>query len=225
MPHRLPLFPLGTVLFPGAALPLHVFEERYRRLVADVLQTPEGEPRVFGVVGIELGHEVGPGSAHRIAAVGCTAEVRTARRRADGRYDLVVEGGTRFRVDRRDDPDADTPFIRADTTPLPDEVGPGAEDYAERVRRRFGVYRERLRRVGVPAEPPEELPADPLPLSYAVSAAMVVDQADQQDLLEADHAAARLELAAGLLRRENRVLASLPVLPAGRFLRHEVNLN
>jgi hypothetical protein len=49
---RLPLFPLDTVLFPGTVLPLHVFEERYRLLVRDLLAGPE--PRRFGVVAIEL---------------------------------------------------------------------------------------------------------------------------------------------------------------------------
>src|SRR5437868_13108056 len=54
---RLALFPLGTVLFPGLVLPLHLFEERYRLLIGDLLERPE--PRRFGVVGIELGHETG----------------------------------------------------------------------------------------------------------------------------------------------------------------------
>jgi Lon protease-like protein len=60
---RLPLFPLDTVLFPGTVLPLHVFEERYRLLVRDLLAGPE--PRRFGVVAIELGHEVGARTARR----------------------------------------------------------------------------------------------------------------------------------------------------------------
>jgi uncharacterized protein len=55
---RLPLFPLGTVLFPGLVLPLHIFEERYRRLVRDLTALPEGTPREFGVVAIRAGREV-----------------------------------------------------------------------------------------------------------------------------------------------------------------------
>ncbi|MDT0265009.1 LON peptidase substrate-binding domain-containing protein [Streptomyces sp. DSM 44915] len=57
---RLPLFPLNTVLFPGLVLPLNVFEARYRALLRDLLDLPEGEPRPFGVIAIREGHEVAP---------------------------------------------------------------------------------------------------------------------------------------------------------------------
>ena len=53
----IPLFPLGTVLLPGAPLPLHIFEQRYRQLVADLLELP-AEDRQFGVVAIQAGREV-----------------------------------------------------------------------------------------------------------------------------------------------------------------------
>ncbi|WP_046471642.1 LON peptidase substrate-binding domain-containing protein [Allosalinactinospora lopnorensis] len=225
MPHRLPLFPLGSVLFPGLTMPLHVFEKRYRHLVAELLALPAGAARRFGIVGIALGHEVGADSAPQLHGVGCTAEFRSVREHGDGRYDLVVEGDSRFRVDDVLVPDDEHPYIRAETTPMPDELGPDADARAERVKRLFGVYCERLNSIGVPAEPPDELPTGPLRLSYAVSAAMLLDQRDKQELLEADHAAARLDLAGALLRRENRILAGLPALPAGRLLRRDVSLN
>ncbi|MBB6172394.1 hypothetical protein HNR23_002454 [Nocardiopsis mwathae] len=225
MPDRLPIFPLGSVLFPGLTMPLHVFEERYRRLMSELLEDAAGAARRFGVVGIELGHEVGASAAHRLSEVGCVAEVRSARRHEDGGYDIVVEGGSRFRVEEVDDPDHERPYLRAATTPIPDELGTGAEEQAERVGRLFRTYCHRLTAIGIPAEPPRDAPAEPLPLSYAVSAALVVDQFDKQALLEADHAAARLELAAALMRRENRVLGALPALPADRLLRHEIHLN
>ena len=53
----MPLFPLGTVLYPGLVLPLHIFEERYRQLVRDLLEGPE--PRDFGVIAIRKGRETG----------------------------------------------------------------------------------------------------------------------------------------------------------------------
>jgi len=92
---ELPLFPLHTVLSPGLALPLHIFEERYRLLTKRCLD--ENAP--FGVVLIRKGREAG-GGVERISAVGTMAEIRQAMRYADGRYDLVVVGTTRFRVDR-----------------------------------------------------------------------------------------------------------------------------
>ncbi|MFC7328344.1 LON peptidase substrate-binding domain-containing protein [Marinactinospora rubrisoli] len=225
MPHRLPLFPLGSVLFPGLSLPLRVFEDRYRHLMTDLLALPADEPRRFGIIGIELGHEVGASSAHQLSEVGCLAEVRTVRRHEDGRYDVIVEGAERFRVDAFVDPDSDHPYLRAATTPLPDEPGPGAERQAERVGRLFARYCERLTAIGMPAAPPGDFPTDPLALSYAVAAALVADQAEKQHLLEAEHAAARLGLTADLLRREIRVIGALPTLPAGPFLRRDINLN
>ena len=86
------MFPLSTVLFPGAGLALHVFETRYRALVEDCL-AGSGE---FGVVLITRGSEVGGGD-HR-AAVGTAAAIEAARRLPDGRSLLVVRGTRRIRV-------------------------------------------------------------------------------------------------------------------------------
>ena len=72
MAQRLPLFPLGTVLVPGLVLPLHIFEPRYRQLVADLEDLPEDE-REFGVVAIREGGEVGAGSLRALYDVGCAA--------------------------------------------------------------------------------------------------------------------------------------------------------
>jgi ATP-dependent Lon protease len=82
----LPLFPLGLVLYPGEALPLHIFEFRYRELIRFCMETDEP----FGVVMVE---------EDRMATVGCTARVeRVLRRYDDGRMDIVVRGEERFRI-------------------------------------------------------------------------------------------------------------------------------
>lgn len=204
-------------------MPLHVFEDRYRALMDDLLDLPADEPRRFGVLCIELGHEAGEMSAHQLCDIGCVAEIRTIHRHEDGRFDLLVEGISRFRVD--DYLESELPYLRAAITPLPDEVGADADAYAERAGRLFTVYHDRLRRLGIPTDAQDDFPAEPLPLSYAVSAALLTDRHDKQELLEADHAAARLERAGELLRRENRLLSTLPLLPAGRFMHPDVNLN
>jgi ATP-dependent Lon protease len=86
----LPLFPLQVVLFPGSSLPLHIFEERYRILVAESL---EGR-REFGINLL---------AEERIAEIGCTAVVkRVVQRYDDGRLDIVVEGKRRYRLHRYD---------------------------------------------------------------------------------------------------------------------------
>jgi uncharacterized protein len=217
---RLPLFPLGAVLFPGLVLPLHVFEERYRGLVRDLLAGDE--PRRFGVVSIELGHEVGAGAARRLAAIGCTAELRGVQRHDDGRFDLVTTGGTRFRVE---DVDETLPYPRAEVTMLPDEEGPGARTAVPPVTRMFQRYRDRLVEHGAQVADLDDLPEDPVPLSYLVAATLVVDRPDKQRLLQATHAAARLRLEYDLLRRENLLLENFPAVPASEFLDGRVNPN
>ena len=108
----LPMFPLGTVLFPGALLPLHIFEERYRQLVNDCLAD---EPE-FGVVLIDRGHEVGGGDVRR--EVGTVARILEVAELPDGRYFLQAAGVRRIRVQSWLD---DAPYPRADVEEWPDE--------------------------------------------------------------------------------------------------------
>ncbi|WP_424923484.1 LON peptidase substrate-binding domain-containing protein [Actinomadura bangladeshensis] len=210
---RLPLFPLGTVLFPGLVLPLHLFEERYRRLIGDLLERPE--PRGFGVVGIQLGHEVGEGAAHRLAEVGCVAELREATPHPDGRYDIVTVGARRFRVKGLD---RSRPYLQGEVEFLPEEAGAGAGPIAARVRRLYRLYRHRLGAAGAGALADAEPPDDPVALSYAIAASLVLDGHDKQRLLECEDAALRLAAERDLLARENRILNVLPAIPAGQFL-------
>lgn len=220
MDERIPLFPLGTVLFPGAVLPLHIFEERYRLLVRDLLAMPE--PRRFGVVAIELGHEVGVGAARRLATVGCMAAVHRVVPHQDGRFDLVAVGEERFRVTRVEEP---APYPRATVTPLAEEAGDDPGGPAAQVGRLFRRYVRHLADIGgrraesldPPADSPASPPADPVRLSYLVAGALVVDRGQKQRLLEAPDAAARLRMEAELLARENGLLSRLPTTPAPHF--------
>jgi Lon protease-like protein len=153
---EIPLFPLHTVLAPGIALPLHIFEERYRRMVRDCLDAS----RPFGVVLIRAGTEVAPrdGSAQElaIAGVGTFAEIREANRYADGRWDVLVVGTGRFLV-REVRADA-APYLVADVEAYPDEPPGGdeaaTEELAGRVTRRFVAYLRLLQpRDGESVEP------------------------------------------------------------------------
>jgi Lon protease-like protein len=100
MGELIPLFPLGTPLFPGMVLPLQIFEPRYRRLMDDLLAHPEaGDRRFFGVVAIRQGWEVekvAPAAA--LYDVGCAARVQAVRAQADGGFRIVTVGGERFRL-------------------------------------------------------------------------------------------------------------------------------
>ncbi|XRQ02808.1 LON peptidase substrate-binding domain-containing protein [Actinomadura welshii] len=213
MTERLALFPLGTVLFPGLVLPLHLFEDRYRRLIADLLERPE--PRGFGVVGIELGHEVGDGAAHRLAEVGCVAELREATPHPDGRYDIVTVGARRFRLKELD---RSRPYLQGEVEYLPEEPGTDPGPVARRVRRLFRLYRHRLDAAGAGRFEDGDPPEEPVALSYMIAASLVLDGHDKQRLLECEDATLRLEAERDLLVRENRILDALPTVPAGQFL-------
>jgi uncharacterized protein len=79
----MPMFPLGTPLLPGAVLPLHVFESRYRQMVRDIL-ADDVDPPEFGVVMIERGSEVGGGDER--ATIGTIARIVDIQVAPDGRY-------------------------------------------------------------------------------------------------------------------------------------------
>jgi uncharacterized protein len=118
---QIPLFPLGTPLFPGVLLPLQVFEPRYRRLVRDLMARPEGPDRFFGVVAIRQGWEVERvAPAEALYDVGCTARLRAVRPQPDGGFRIVTVGGDRFRLLEllvTDDP----PYLRAEVEWLTEE--------------------------------------------------------------------------------------------------------
>ena len=120
MSELLPLFPLSTVLFPGMRLPLHIFEERYRLLAADLQAQPE--PRRFGVIAIRKGREVGADGVTALHEVGCVAEVRQIAPHPDGRFDLATVGTERFRLLRVDD---SLPYFQGEVELLPEEELPG----------------------------------------------------------------------------------------------------
>src|SRR4051794_24321979 len=96
----IPLFPLGTPLFPGVVLPLQIFEPRYRRLMHDLVALPEADDRrFFGVVAIRQGWEVEAiAPAEALYDIGCTARVQAVRPQPDGGFRVVTVGGERFRL-------------------------------------------------------------------------------------------------------------------------------
>lgn len=222
MTTRLPIFPLGTVLFPGSVLPLHIFEERYRLLVRHLIEQPSG-PRRFGVVGIREGREVGTDGIRALYDVGCVTEVRQIKAYDDGRFDLLTRGTRPFRLLAVDDSQA---WLTGDLELLDHAAaGAGASDAGRQVRGLFERYTGELQRYRVPETEPDDLPGDAERLSYAVAAAMVLDKDDKQRLLAAPTAAERLRLEVDLLRREIAVLGRLPALPATDFPRQPYSIN
>lgn len=218
---RLPLFPLGTVLFPGLVLPLHIFEERYRELVRHLVGLPEGTTREFGVVAISSGSEVQPASgqpgrppAHAAVTlyeVGCTAEVRQVAELPDGRFDLVTVGRRRFRI--TDVNEQSTPYLTAEIEWLPEPEGQEevADLLAPRVLATFRQYLALIR--ADPEELAEQLPDDPTVLSHLVAATAALTVADRQRLLATPDTAGRLRAELRLLSREGALLRQVRAVP------------
>ena len=214
----LPLFPLGTVLFPGIPLPLHVFEPRYRELVTDLLAGPE--PRVFGVVAIREGHEVGAEAVRSLYDVGCVAVVRRVEAAPDGRFALMTTGSRRFRIT---EVDGSRSYLQAHVDLLDEPSGDpdGLDSLAESVRQAFDDYRST---VGEP-DVAIDLPVDPTVLSYLVAATMVIAVPERQELLELPATSHRLARERELLHRElglMRTLRTMPVTPQ-QLPRHSQN--
>lgn len=142
---ELPLFPLHSVLCPGIALPLHIFEDRYQLMVARCIE----RSAPFGVVLIRTGREVGELEGH-VADVGTTAAIRQAGRYSDGRLDIVTVGERRFRIERVET--AREPYLVGQVSLLDEPIGGEAtrtEQLARHVGQRFLHYLELLQPVGV----------------------------------------------------------------------------
>jgi Lon protease-like protein len=197
----MPMFPLGTVLFPHAILPLHLFEERYRALAETCLQ---GDGR-FGVVLIERGFEVGGGDQR--SGVGTIARIIEAARTPDGRYLLSTVGTDRFRVRKWLD---DDPFPRAEVDVLSESKPVGADASAQRdeVQRLLGRVLAMSAELGDRAAPvgAAELAPELVQASFEAAARAPIGPFDAQRLLELDDPVERFVRLEELLAEAAEVL-------------------
>lgn len=208
----LPLFPLGTVLVPGMRLSLHIFEPRYRQLVADLLgaQTPGGPE--FGVVALRQGSEVGElGDVHE---VGTSARVIDVLPHADGRCDLAAVGEQRFVIEAVDT--TSKPYLVATVRRLAEPDGELRPGMAGAVRRALEAHLRALAELGVEfgdAAAPPGPGADPRTLSYAVAKLPSLPVPDRQALLGIADTATRLRTSRTVLRRETELVRQLRAVP------------
>ncbi|MFZ1929059.1 MAG: LON peptidase substrate-binding domain-containing protein [Candidatus Sulfotelmatobacter sp.] len=173
MPSLIPLFPLDVVLLPSAPLPLHIFEPRYKEMIAECL----AQNRVFGVVrALEQG----------LAEVGCTAEIITVvKEYPDGRLDLVAEGRNRFEIVAVNQ---DRTFLQGEVLMIEDEPGaPPQEDAA----RAAQLHSELLAVAGAKQDLSA---ADPALLSFYLAGSLPLDLDFKQKLLSLRSEADRLSL-------------------------------
>jgi Lon protease-like protein len=170
---KIPLFPLDLVLLPGAPLPLHIFEPRYREMTAECL----AGGKTFGVV---------RALRDGLAVVGCTAQiVRVLHSYPDGRSDILTQGIDRFEIDELDDSRS---FLQADVTVQPDTEEPASRTAREEC---VAMHFEIMALLGV-AENSLQLNLD-APVAYLLAAAVPGDLDFQQALLTMRSDAARTE--------------------------------
>ncbi len=173
------MFPLGSTVFPGQVVPLHIFEERYRALLAEI--TSDGAEATFGIALIDRGHEVGGGD-HRVS-VGTRVEVLQAEEFEDGRWGAVVAGVERIDVLEWLD---DAPYPRAlvQKRSVRDNGGASLDDLHELFQTAIGLM-SRQAGVAVPDEY-DQLATDPLVRLDQISALSPLTDFDRQRVLEAD---------------------------------------
>jgi uncharacterized protein len=213
----LPLFPLSAVLFPGAPLPLQVFEERYRELVRDLLEL-EPEQRRFGVVAIQAGSEAGM-ALPQMFPVGCEARVQRIEPIPDGRSKLLAFGRSRFRLLEVDS--VSKPYLIGQVRWLDEPAGePGlAEAIVPAVRDALLTYVDTLAELTGGTVDGDHLPDDPTELSYLTAGAILLALRERQALLELGDTATRLRTEVGLLRREQLLMTELRAVNAPELFR------
>jgi uncharacterized protein len=200
-PYRLPMFPLGNVLFPHAMTSLHIFEPRYRALARDCTQG-NGE---FGIVLIERGHEVGGGDIR--FPVGTVAKIVEALELSDGRWLIGALGVRRLRVDTwlPDDPYPLALVEDLEDAALLDE-DVHVLSAADRAVRRALAYKAELDEAAAPAT--VQLDDEPSVLALQLAAIAPIGPLDRQKLLEEDDSRARIQRLIELVEDENTVLAA-----------------
>jgi uncharacterized protein len=197
---ELPLFPLEqVVLFPGMPLPLRIFEERYKVMIASCQVTDQ----TFGVLLIRSGREVGPAAVPE--RVGCTARMVQIDRLPDGQMHILSVGEQRFRL-RRAPRLAPEGYLLGDVEIVDDDSANVPADLASDVTREFEKYRAAALKLAgrQPAGESFEVETDPVRLSYQVAASLQVHPRERQHLLALDDAVERLQRELVMLRRENR---------------------
>jgi Lon protease-like protein len=173
---RFPLFPLGLVLLPGELVPLHIFEERYKQMIGECLD----QEREFGILWL---------ADDELKEVGCAARVtRVLERFEDGRLNILAEGTTPFRMERRI---GDLAYPAGDIVLLDDE--PGTSD--EALERARATYADLVEEVTDERPEPETLSGMD---AYGMAATVDINPAAKQALLELRSEPARLEQLEGL---------------------------
>lgn len=214
----LPLFPLNTVLFPGAPLSLYIFEDRYKQMIARCLQTREP----FGVVLIKEGGEA-LGPLAKPHTIGCTAQIAEVHPLDEGQMNILAVGQERFRILSLSH---DQPYLMGTVELYPlNVVEPRRLSQADRrLRPWVERYVETLARVGGVPFDTGQLPANSLGLAYLAAALLQIPSAQKQALLATEQAVTLLDDLCAIYRRE-AVLLDAMIAQGSREMEGPFSLN
>ncbi|MBL0940308.1 MAG: LON peptidase substrate-binding domain-containing protein [Gemmatimonadaceae bacterium] len=191
----LPLFPLGVVLFPGTALPLHIFEPRYRQMLADIRA---GNSR-FGLLTSIEGVEERDLPAGR---VGCVAEVTDVEMLPDGRANIVVRGRERIALDQFVEARAPYHVGDVDVVPdIPDTNAVALTVQAGELAAHFRRVVAAVQRLNKQTNEPPTLPDAAAQLPWAIAAMIDLDVGQRYELLAERNPAKRLAQIDAVIRR------------------------
>jgi Lon protease-like protein len=199
-----PLFPLHTVLFPGMPLRLHIFEERYKRMISLCLERQQP----FGVVLIRRGVEA-LGPVAEPFPIGCTARIVQVRRLDDGRMNIVAVGEERFRILSLDKEALPYLVSNIELFPLANQYTDEVRQASQRLRTWLLRYVRLLIEAGKGQFDPRELPNKPASLAYLAATLLQMPSHKKQQLLVIEEA---LDLVNTLLVAYRREVALLKVL-------------
>jgi ATP-dependent Lon protease len=202
----LPLFPLPLVLFPGVLLPLHIFEPRYREMLADCLA---GDRR-FGIVFTAEGDDEGP----QRGAIGCIARIQNDEKLPDGRSNILVQGEDRFAIARL--VTGVRPYLLGEVVTYGDveESPEPLESLAHQLRRVFERVGKAARALADDRDPLPALPDSPAALSFMIASLIDLDAAGRQRLLASRSPLGRLRELDALLSPAVEMLESRAVVHA-----------
>ncbi len=217
--YELPLFPLNYVLFPGAPLQLHIFEERYKRMIELCIR----EQQPFGALLICQGEEA-LGLLAEPHDVGCTAHILQVKHLSQGRMNIVALGQDRFRllsVDRESQPYL---LGMAESYPVQRSNPELVASMEGRLRPQVEQFIRRLVDAGGMKLDLDQLPEDPAALAYMAAAILQISPTQKQALLMEDELVSLLSHMRALYRRELALLeialAPVEVPMQGSFSRN-----
>ena len=200
----IPVFPLDHVLLPGLPLPLHIFEPRYRQMLADIEASRDG----FGIVALSRGSETS--ADVDFAKIGTLAEILEKEPYPDGSCDLLTVGSRRFCIVDVDS--SAKPYLQAQVEWLSEDDGDLPADLALMVTALFGRYSQVLSDVS-DRDRDVELVGDPVRLSYEVAARVQLPVSQRQKLLAMPTAADRLLACLIVMRREITLIEQTRSIP------------